>query len=146
MWAKYRTDMNTQAHPTETYRVPSSRLWFGVSAAAIAWAIQELLSVVIASLACDNGAYVWTRLSVGGVRALLAVITLGLLAVTVTAGFTSFRNWRSLSAQRQLSKARRAQPGGVEGAHRVFVSAVFAAGILWAGIPLIMIDLCRSAR
>jgi hypothetical protein len=139
-------DMNTQAHPIETNRVPPSRLWFGVSAAAIAWAIQELLSIVIASLACDNGAYVWTRLSAGGVRALLAVITLGLLAVTVTAGFTSFRTWRSLSAQRQLIRAEGRSREEFMALIGVFVSAVFVAGILWAGIPLIMIALCRSAR
>jgi hypothetical protein len=74
-------DMNTRAHSVELNRVPPSRLWFGFGASAIAWTIQELLSVIIASLACENGAYVWTWISAGGVRALLAVITLGLLAV-----------------------------------------------------------------
>jgi hypothetical protein len=127
-------------------RVPPSRLWFGFGASAIAWTIQELLSVIIASLACENGAYAWTRMSAGGVRALLAVITLGLLAVTVTAGFISFRNWRSLSAQRHLLRAEGSRREAFMALIGVFVSAVFVGGIIWAGIPLIMIDLCRSAR
>jgi hypothetical protein len=139
-------DMNTQAHSGETNRVPPSRLWFGVGAAAIAWTIQELLSVIIASLACQNGAYVWTGISAGAVRALLAVITLGLLGVTVTAGFISFRNWKRLSAQRQLIRAEGRGREAFLAIVGVFVSAVFVGGILWAGIPLIMIDLCRNAR
>jgi len=146
MWAKCRMGMNTRAHSIETNRVPPGRLWFGVGAAAIAWTIQELLSVIIVSLACQNGVYVWTWISAVGARALLAVITLSLLAVTVAAGFISFRNWRSLSARRQLIEAEAPRREEFMALVGVFVSTVFVAGILWAGIPLIMIDLCRSAR
>jgi hypothetical protein len=138
--------MNTQAHSIESNRVPPSRLWFGVGAAATALTIQELLSVIIASLACHDGAYIWTWVSAGGARALLAVITLGLLAVTVVAGFISFRNWRSLSAQRQLIRAEGRRREAFMALIGVFVSVASAVGIIWAGIPLIMIDLCRSAR
>ncbi|HEY6404405.1 MAG TPA: hypothetical protein VI479_23495 [Blastocatellia bacterium] len=138
--------MNPQAHSIETNRVPPSRLWFGVGAAAIAWTIQELLSVIIASLACQDGVYTWTWISAGGARALLTAITLGLLAVTVAAGFISFRNWRSLSSQRHLIRAEGRRREAFMALIGIFVSIVFVGGIIWAGIPLIMIDLCRSAR
>jgi hypothetical protein len=138
--------MNTQAHSIEANRVPPSRLWFGVGAAAIAWTIQELLSVIISSLACRDGAYIWTWISAGGARALLTVITLGLLAITIAAGFISFRNWRSLSSQRHLIRAEGRRREAFMALIGVFVSVVFVGGIIWAGIPLIMIDLCRSAR
>jgi hypothetical protein len=140
------TDMNALAHPGESEHVPQSRLWFGFSAAAIAWTLQELLSVVIASLACENGAYVWRWISAGGARALLAAITLGLLAIAATAGFISFRNWRSLSSRGHLIRAEGRRREAFMALIGVFVSAVFAGGIIWAGIPLIMIDLCGSAR
>ncbi len=139
-------DMNTQAHSGETNRVSLSRLWFGVGAAAIAWMIQELLSVIIASLACEDGAYVWMWISAGGARALLAVITLGLLAIAAMAGFISFGNWKRLSARRRLIRAEGFRREVFMAVVGVYVSVVFVAGIIWAGIPLIMIDLCRSAR
>lgn len=139
-------DMNALAHPGESDQVPQGRLWFGFSAAAIAWTVQEFLSVVISSLACAEGAYVWTWISAGGARALLAVITLCLLAIAAAAGFISFRNWRSLSSQRHLIRAEGRRREAFMALIGVFVSVVFVGGIIWAGIPLIMIDLCRSAR
>ena len=138
--------MNARSNHVESQRIPRGRLWFGFTAAALAWVTHGFLSVVISASACQNGAYRWTWISESGVRVLLAVITIALLAVAVAAWIVSFQNWRSLSARRDLihAEGRRRQEFMALGG--VFVSTAFALGIIWGGVRLILINLCRSAR
>lgn len=146
--------MSARANHIESQRIPRGRLWFGFAAAALAWLVQGFLSVVISASACQNGAYRWTWISEGGVCVLLAMITLALMAVAVAAGIVSFQNWRGLSEARAGARAARRELIYAEGRRReefmalggVFVSTIFIIGIIWGGIPLILINLCRSAR
>jgi uncharacterized membrane protein len=138
--------MSARANHIESQRVPSGRLWFGFVAAALAWLIQGFLSVVISASACQNGAYQWRWISEGGVRVLLAVITIALLAVAVAALVVSFRNWRGLSTRRELTHAEGKRREEFMALGGVFASAAFVIGIIWGGIPLILISICRSAR
>ena len=121
-------------------------LWFGATAAAVVWALHGATCELIASKACQNDIGSWGPLSPLGVRWVLAAVTLIALAVAVSAGFISFRNWRQLAGQEDLGHAegrRRMQFMALVG---VFSSVAFTAGILWAGIPLILLDICMKAR
>jgi hypothetical protein len=146
--------MSARANHIESQRIPRGRLWFGFAAAALAWVVQGLLSVIISASACQNGSYQWTWISEGGIRVLLAMITIALLAVAVAAWVVSFRNWRDLSVERAEARAARRELIHAEGRRRedfmalggVFVSTAFVIGIIWGGVPLILINLCRSAR
>jgi hypothetical protein len=138
--------MSARANHIESQRVPRGRLWFGFAAAALAWTLQGFLSVVISASACQNGSYQWNWISESGVRVLLAVITIALLAVAVAAWVVSFRNWRGLSTRRELIHAEGRRREEFMALGGVFVSTAFVIGIIWGGIPLILINICRSAR
>lgn len=134
----------TSTHPP-THTSPRS-LWFGTTAAAIAWVLHGFVCEIISSQACQDGTGNWGPLSPLGVRWLLAGITLGFLAVAVAGGIVSFRNWRHLTESPDLVHAegrRREQFMALGG---IFVSAAFVIGIVWAGIPLIFLDICMKAR
>lgn len=142
--------------------IPRGRLWFGFVGAALAWLVHGFLCVVISASACRRGYYEWTWISAGGLQALLGVLTLLLLVIALAAGVVSFGNWRRLAAQRnqpQPESSSERPPGRrellhAEGRRReefmalggVFVSTAFVLGILWGGLPLIVVDICRSAR
>jgi len=146
--------------------IPRGRLWFGFVGAALAWLVHGFLSVVISASACRSGYYEWTWISAGGLQALLGLLTLVLLVIALAAGAVSFWNWRRLAAYRaqQPPESRSDSPFErqperrellhAEGRRReefmalggVFVSTAFVLGILWAGLPLILVDICRSAR
>jgi hypothetical protein len=151
--------MSTQPEQFEAAPVSRGSLWFGFVAAALAWLAHGFLCVVISTSACLGGAYQWTWIPANGLRILLGLITLALLIVALAAGAVSFWNWRRLAAPPR-PEGRRQNPADqpdllhAEGRRRaefmalggVFVSTVFVLGILWAGLPLILIDICRSAR
>lgn len=138
--------MPTQVASDPPSRIRPRSLWFGAAGAAVAWALHGVICEVIASEACRNGVgNIWS-LSPLGVRWLLAGITIGFLAVAVIGGITSFRNWIQLAEHHDLVHAEgfgREQFMALGG---IFVSAAFVIGIIWAGLPLIFLDICMKAR
>jgi hypothetical protein len=138
--------MNVQTPLGHSNRIPQRRLWFGACAGAAAWATDGFTCFLISTQACADGNGNWGSLSAAEVRLLLGVITLVLLAVAVIGGLMSLRNWRSLSEQRNLAEAEGQGREAFMALVGVFVSAAFVVGIIWAGIPLILIDVCINAR
>lgn len=129
-----------------SHHVSQRSLWFGFSAAAAAWAVHGFVWEMITSQSCQNGAGNWGPFSPAGVRWLLAGVTAILLAVAIYAGVTSFHNWQHLSRQRDLLHAEgrgREQFMAIGG---VLISILFSIGIIWAGLPLIMLGICIKAR
>jgi hypothetical protein len=138
--------MPTQTDAPRLARVAPRKLWFGAAGAAVTWALHSTICEIIASKACQNNLGSWGWLSPLGVRWLMAAITLIALGIAVAAGLTSFANWRGLSQSPSLIQAageRRQQFMALVG---VFSSVAFLIGILWAGIPLIILDICVKAR
>jgi hypothetical protein len=121
-------------------------LWFGATAAAIAWALDGVICEVIASEACRTNTGSWGSLSPGGTKVLLGVITVAALAVASAAIAVSFRNWRQLSETRDFVHAEAVRRGQFMGLIGVFAGIVLAGGIVWAGLPLIILDVCVKAR
>lgn len=140
--------MSTQAQspPNATGRIPQGRLWFGMCAGAVAWAIQGFTCFLISTQACKNGLGNLGSIPPGGVRILLGVISLILLAAAVAGGMTSFRNWREVSEHRHLTEAEGRGREAFMSLLGVFVSVAFVVGIIWAGLPAILIDVCINAR
>lgn len=140
--------MTTNAHtlPEEAEHLPRRRLWFGVFAAAVAWVAHSSTCFIITTQACADGVSDWGPLSGTGVRILLGIITLALLAVAITGGVVSFHNWRELSEQRRLTQAEARGREEFLALIGLFISVSFVIGIIWAGIPLLLMDVCVSAR
>jgi len=90
-----------------------------------------------------NGADV---LSFGWGIYLFAALTVILLAVTVAAGIVSFRNFQRFSNHASLARAEATGREEFMALGGMFVSLVLGLGIVWLGIPLIIINLCTRAR
>ncbi len=137
--------MNTTVHHSEP-DVPPKRLWFGFSGAAAAWVLAGVVDAALAWIACmghEAGSGVFTSV---GVRVLLGVITFGLLAVATAGGMISFRNWRKLSDESEITEAEgrgRKQFMALVG---VFISISLGLGILWFAIPIYILGICVRAR
>ena len=132
--------MNAGTYNPEPH-VSQRSLWFGFFAACFAFALEGFTGWVISSRACFIGEGSLGPISPGGVRWLLAGITIVLFAVAVTAGTVSYRNWRSLSA----SKLTQTEGKGARefvALSGVLISSILSIGILWAGLSLIFLNEC----
>ena len=74
------------------------------------------------------------------------LVTLALLITAVVAGGVSFRNWRVLSRDRDISDAEGRGREEYMALIGVFVSFTLGIGIIWLGIPIAIIELCVRAR
>lgn len=128
-----------------TAALPSRRrLWFGLTAGPTAWALHEMLSYAVAGQACTDSVATLGPLGEGGVRALLAVITVAAVAAALAGAMVSWRNLRAL----------RSAPGTSPGGGRMhlmalaglLVSTMALVGLLYAGLPPLLVDLCVRTR
>jgi hypothetical protein len=138
--------MSVQTTSDPSQRVRPASLWFGATAGAVAWALQGFTCFEIAVQACADGTGNWGPLSGPGVRILLGCVTLGYLAVAAASGFVSYRNWRTLSNHRQLTHAEGIGREEFMAIAGFFVGAAAVIGLIWAGIPSILIPTCSSYR
>ena len=138
--------MPTQSSTHPPAHVSPRSLWFGATGAAIAWAFHGFVCEIISSQACQNVSGNWGSLAPLGVRWLMAGITIAFLVVAVAGGITSFRNWRYLTERSDLLHAEGPLREQFMALGGIFVSVAFVVGIVWAGLPLIFIDICVKAR
>lgn len=123
------------------------RLWFGFASGAIAWSIAGTFDVIVAWHTCLGGALGSTAVfTQTGLRVLLGVITLALLAITTAGGIVSYRNWRTLSETTDFLEAEargRKQYMAMSG---VLINTALGVGIIWFAIPIYMLSVCVRAR
>ena len=116
-------------------RVPSGRLWFGCIAGAAAWVTHGVLSVLIATAACPDG-------ELRNVRLWLALLTLAALALALAGGVVSYWNWRRLTEHPRLPRAEGREEFQALGG--IFISVIFIVGIIWGGLPLVLLGVCKA--
>jgi hypothetical protein len=124
-------------------RFPQARLWFGVVAGAVAFTIQEFACFQIAIQACkDEHLGAWGPLDPAGVRWVLGGISMFMLLITIWGGIVSYRNWRAMSEQRRLLRAEGKNRESYMALFGLFANISFAIGIIWAGIPMAILNTC----
>jgi hypothetical protein len=138
--------MYVESQPVPANRISSGRLWFGTCAGAVAWAVHGLISVMIATQACKDGSGSLGPLDPSGVRLLLGMLTFVLLLVAAAGAITSYRNWKLLAEDRNLTLDEGLGREDFMSIIGVFVGIVFFIGILWAGLPSLLIHVCVNAR
>jgi hypothetical protein len=137
--------MPVQTNSEPVQRIRPARLWFGAAGAAGSWALQGFTCFLITTQECASGTGQWGPLSPTGVRLLLGCLTLGFLAVAAASGWVSYKNWRLLSGQRRLLEAEGFGREEFMALVGIFVGALSVLGLIWAGIPAIMIPACSSS-
>jgi uncharacterized membrane protein YphA (DoxX/SURF4 family) len=77
---------------------------------------------------------------------LYLTFSLALLAVTLAAGVTSYRNWRGLSLRRHLLESQAVDRSEFMAVLGVIISVTLGVGIILLALPPFFLSLCWRAR
>lgn len=122
------------------------RLWFGLAASAFAWASLGFIDILITWRACVHDEQFGNPSAHPGARILYIAVAVCLFVVVLTAGVTSYRNWRSISTQNAILEANATDRREFMALLGVFVSISLGMGVLWLSIPPLVIELCLRAK
>lgn len=137
--------MSTDANIPDR-RVRPRNLWFGFAGSAFSWVLLGCLDLIITLLGCTHQAMFGVPRERPAVSILFIAISVFLLAVTVAAGFTSYRNWRHLSAQPGILESLAVERKEFMAVIGVIVSITLGMGIVWLALPPFFLDLCWRAK
>lgn len=132
--------------PVHAETVPPKRLWFGMTTAAIAWLTAGFIDLLIVWHVCGYSATHGVDQAHWDGRVLAFVITVVLFLIALTAGVTSYRNWRALSRGEHLLDSSATDPREFVALLGVIISVTLGVGIVWLSIPPLLIQLCVRAK
>lgn len=127
-------------------QVSPGRLWFGVCAAALAWIGLGIADILITWRACLHQEQFGDASSHPGMLTLNIGLFFILLAIAITAGTMSYRNWRRLAGEVIFYRAEANGRREYVALLGVFISVTLGLGIVWLGIPLMILSLCVRTR
>lgn len=134
--------------PETTERVPVEprRLWFGLTAPAIAWATLGIADVLIEWRMCMRyGSPLAPGANALG-RALCIALSILLLGLGLAAGATSYRNWRRLSHEQKLLDSLGTDRREFMALIGMFVSLTLGMGMFWLLLAPFIITACERAK
>lgn len=121
-------------------------LWFGFVASAIAWLSLGSLDILVTWRACMHQEQYGIPNGPPDVSVLFDLLAFVLLALTVTAGITSYGSWRRLSSEREMLKTDAVERREFMALLGVIVSVTLGVGMVWLALPPLFLDLCWRAR
>ena len=128
-------------------RTPTPRaVWFGLIGGPAAWALQGLLGWWIAGATCNDGTAEWGRLSPGGVRTLLVVLSAAALGTAVASAVGARQWWRGLTPPGRFTEALGKQRLEFMAIAGVLISIVFSIAITWTALAILWLDVCEWMR
>ena len=122
------------------------RLWFGFTASVISWVLLGGLDILITWRACIHQENFGIPSAHPAVRIAFGFVAIALLIVTISAGLTSYRNWRSLSARSHVLAAEAVERHEFMALLGIIISITLGMGILWLALPPLFLDICWRAR
>lgn len=137
--------MATEIHPQPS-RVSSRRLWFGLLAAALSWLGLGIADVLITWRACLHQEQFGGPSDHPALTALNIALFAALLLIAIIAGLVSFTNWKRLSRHDKITTAEATASREFMAMVGVFISVTLGLGIVWLGIPLLILQLCLRTR
>lgn len=126
--------------------ISSVRLWFGTAASAIAWGSLGILDIIITWRSCVHHDQPDFASPHPVARALYILVSIILFGTVLIAGMISYRNWRSLSQQREILHASATERREFMALLGVFVSLTLGMGVLLLSIPPVWLEFCVRAR
>lgn len=137
--------MATESQPRPPV-VSSRRLWFGLLAAALSWLGLGIADVLITWRACLHQEQFGGPSEHPGLTILNIALFAALLLIAIFAGIVSFTNWKRLSQQPHIFTAEATGSREFMAMVGVFISVTLGLGIVWLGIPLLILQLCLRIR
>ena len=137
--------MATKAAVRQPSRSPG-RLWFGLVASAAAWFALASSDILLTWAACLHQEQFGGASRHTGLLVLAWGITLGLVAVIVTAGGISYQNWRQLVKEADSGNEGARDRAEFMALLGVFISVILGIGVMWMALPLALVDLCVRTR
>jgi hypothetical protein len=136
------------ASETETRQrhVSPARLWFGFAAAGFAWLGLGISDVLITWRECIHSETFGGASSHPGLRTLNIALFALLLAIAVTAGVMSYFNWRKIAGEVKILHAEGTGSREYFALLGVFISITLGMGMVWLGIPVLILSLCVRIR
>jgi hypothetical protein len=128
------------------FSITPGRLWFGLVASIVAWASLGFIDILITWRACIHEEEFGNPVSHPAVRVIYIAVAGILFLIVLVAGAMSFRNWRSISPDRQILNANATDRREFMALLGVFVSITLGMGVLWLAIPPLIIELCVRAK
>jgi hypothetical protein len=126
--------------------VSPARLWFGLGAAAVAWVLLGFIDIIITWRSCVHQEQFGNASPHPGARVIYVAVAVSLFIVVLIAGTLSYRNWRTISLQRQFLEAAATDRREFMALLGVFVSVTLGVGVLWLSIPPLVIEFCLRAK
>ncbi len=138
--------MNSETQAPVVPFVSPRKLWFGMTAAVTAFALDGFLGFVISWRTCFIGHGNFGALSLDGVRWLLVGITTGLFVLSAGGGYMSYQHWRYITRSKPITRSESEGTGEFIAMLGVLCSLFMTVGIVWISIPLIMISICERGH
>jgi hypothetical protein len=131
---------------TRQQQVSGTRLWFGFAATAFAWMGLGISDVLITWRECIHNEEFGGASTHTGLHAFNIILWIVLLAIAVLAGVMSYRNWRTLAGQVKIYRAEGTGRREYMAIVGVLISVTLGMGMIWLGIPLLILGLCVRTR
>ncbi len=138
--------MDTNATSPTQPVVSRKRLWFGLAGAACCWIALGITNILITWRECLHHEQFGGASAHPGLRTLNIILFFVLLATAIVAGIMSYRTWRGLSGQVKFTHAEAHGRREYMAMVGVLIAATVGVGIIWLGIPLMIISLCVRTR
>lgn len=122
--------------------VPPRRLWFGLTTALVAWLALGFIDLMIVWQVCAYAPEYGVTGAHDAARWASGLIGIFLFAVALSAGITSYRNWRAISSARSFIEAKASDRREYMAVLGVLITVTLGAGIVFLAIPPLIVDYC----
>jgi hypothetical protein len=131
---------------SHTPGVGPRKLWFGFVTSTGCWVLLGCLDLLITWRACMYQEEYGLPSHPGGATIFYLTASLLLLVLTIAAGVTSYRNWRSLSLIPNILESQAVERSEFMALLGVIISITLGVGIVLLALPPLFLSLCWRAR
>jgi hypothetical protein len=127
------------SQPRTHVRVSRRRLWVAVALPPLVWAIQGLSAVLVVAEGCERGMPTATRV-------IVLLITLLTLSISAGCALLAYASWRRVPHGLSPLHTEARDQDEMLALVGLLSSGAFTVGLVWSGMPALMINLCEVAR
>jgi hypothetical protein len=126
--------------------VTPRKLWFGFAASAFAWTAIGILEVIVAWRTCSSFGHGTGVTGHTDARVLSFALAIAVLALSLSAGFMSYRNWRRLSHRTDVLRAEGQERREFMALCGMFITLTLGMGMIWLAIGPLIVVACQRAK